>query len=299
MCYNLGMKRIFLTILSIITVFAFVFGCKPEQNPPTPLSGAEVFKLAEERVVEVKCGNEVGTGFIVSAKDGYATAVTCYHVVDGAGEESVRPSGGEWISEVDFLAYDDAFDVAFLRFACDKEIELPSALRVREEGTPVYAVGNAMGEGSCITDGIVSVSEEIATVGVRALPVTRVTAALNPGMSGGMVLDEYGALVGMAVGRKTVHNDGFVDSVGYVLPAVIINALYGRLDGVGSDRAIVHSSITYGKDSATVEGKTFVLKNGVLSADGVASVNGTAIEKIGSIAELTAVAVGTQTVSIG
>lgn len=280
-----------MVILIIITAFVGVLGCKPQPQSPTPLTAGEVFTAASERIVEIKCGNEVGSGFIISAADGYATAVTCYHLVDGEAEESVRAYGGEWIDEVEFVAYDNRFDTAFLRFACDKTLTVLDANARAKTGETVYAVGNALGEGVCIVDGIVSVSEEVATIEARKFPVVRVTAPFNPGMSGGIVLNEFGGTLGMAVGRREQFNGSMVNGVSYALPYSVIYALYSKASSVGTDKKIRYADIEFTSDGATLNGVSLTVANGAVCAEGVTRINGVELSKITSLSELACVVI--------
>lgn len=136
-----------------------------------------------------------GTAFAVR-RDG--TMLTNNHVVEGC--RSLTLKSGERVTVV---AADPQADLAILRvsghvfervahFRRDQTIDLGES--VTAFGYPLYqSVSTALN----ITNGIVS-----ATVGVNDNPVNfQINAALQPGNSGGPVLDAAGLVIGVAVAR--------------------------------------------------------------------------------------------------
>jgi S1-C subfamily serine protease len=74
-------------------------------------------------------------------------------------------------------------------------------------GLPVCAIGNAFGLGLSITCGRVSATHR-AGIGFNAVEdFIQTDAAVNPGMSGGALVDEDGALVGMLSAIFTKQSD--------------------------------------------------------------------------------------------
>jgi S1-C subfamily serine protease len=137
-----------------------------------------------------------GSGVLI-APDGYA--LTNAHVVAGtAGIEATLSDGRTLIADV--VGDDPATDLALLRLPADG---LPcgvlgdsNALRV---GDAVIAVGSPYGLSFTVTSGIVSaLGRTLPGGGGRVIEgVIQTDAPLNPGNSGGPLLDAEGAVVGI------------------------------------------------------------------------------------------------------
>jgi S1-C subfamily serine protease len=147
-------------------------------------------------------GEAVGAGSGV-AISGDGLIVTSAHVVDGARHGTATFSDG---SEIPFtvVGTDPLSDLAVLR-ADDGELSaatLGDATRLRV-GQLVIAIGNPQGFASSLTAGVVSGLGRSLPVGARGGPrrivenVIQTDAALNPGNSGGALVDGHGRVVGI------------------------------------------------------------------------------------------------------
>lgn len=143
-------------------------------------------------VAAIFAGEGMGSGFLVS-KDGYL--LTNNHVVSGAKYVKVRWSdGAEAVGEV--VRVDRRRDIAVIK--ADAGPRQPLALRTSAAalGEPVFAIGtplDAKFQGS-VTKGIVS-----ATRVYEGLPYIQSDVTINHGNSGGPLLDENGAVIGVTV----------------------------------------------------------------------------------------------------
>ena len=143
-----------------------------------------------------------GTGFVYNFS-GEMVILTNYHVVGGAINVSVTfVNGNGYIASV--LGSDPYADLAVLSTNAPYneysplEIVNSSTLMV---GEPVLTVGNPYGLAGSITTGIVSamgrtITEE-ASGSYAIADVIQTTALLNPGNSGGPLLDYKGHVVGI------------------------------------------------------------------------------------------------------
>jgi len=159
-------------------------------------------------VVRVETGAGTGSGFFVTAD----TLFTNVHVVTGNSTVTIRRSDGTTqAARVAAMAPD--FDVALLRIASpaatQATIPLGSASGVRI-GQEVVAIGSALGLlQNTVTRGIVS---GIRQVGSATLVQT--DAALNPGNSGGPLLDRAGNAIGVnASGFRGAQGLNFAVSI--------------------------------------------------------------------------------------
>jgi S1-C subfamily serine protease len=138
-----------------------------------------------------------GSGFVFTP-DGLV--LTNAHVVAGArGIEVLTTSGLRLAADV--LGTDPHTDIALLRVANSQPLpvlELGSARNIRV-GQLVVAIGNPFGYECTVTAGVVSALGRSlrATTGRLIEDVLQTDAALNPGNSGGPLLDSSGRAIGV------------------------------------------------------------------------------------------------------
>ena len=153
-----------------------------------------------------------GSGFVV---DGLL--VTNDHVVPDVEEVEVRFAEGEWTTAT-VLGGDAGSDLA----VCEPE-ELPGyadSLSFAEEprpvGTEVAAIGNPFGLQGSLSTGVVSGVERSlpAPTGFPIPDAVQTTAPLNPGNSGGPLVDLDGEVVG-------VISAGGGDAIGFAISAAL------------------------------------------------------------------------------
>jgi S1-C subfamily serine protease len=151
-----------------------------------------------------------GSAFVV---DSAGLLLTCFHVVEGATKVEILI--GDKIVEAAVLSTDKKNDLAVLQVVRKDLLALPlansNAVEVGEElrafGFPLASV---LGSTIKVTRGTLS-GVEIR----NAAKVFQIDAAVNPGNSGGPVVNEKGEVVGV-INAKLVSRD--VSNVGFAVP---------------------------------------------------------------------------------
>jgi S1-C subfamily serine protease len=163
-----------------------------------------VYDAANPAVVAIEVHREregppisAGSGFVFTT-DGLI--LTNSHVVRGARQVTVQTTAGG-AKDAAVLGDDPHTDIALLKIASSEplpSLSLGSARDLRV-GQLVVAIGNPMGFASTITAGVVSALGRSlrATTGRLIDDVIQTDAALNPGNSGGPLLDAQGRVIGV------------------------------------------------------------------------------------------------------
>ncbi|XDZ66105.1 S1C family serine protease [Alphaproteobacteria bacterium LSUCC0684] len=136
-----------------------------------------------------------GSGVVIDHQGDHAFILTAAHVVSRAREIAVRPHDGS-LTEAEMLAIDDERDLALLRVRISLA---PLSLNPEtpEIGGHVCVIANAFGLGLSFSCGVVSATGRQG-MGFNAIEdFIQTDAAVNPGASGGALVDEEGRLIGM------------------------------------------------------------------------------------------------------
>ncbi|WP_426064386.1 trypsin-like peptidase domain-containing protein [Flavobacterium sp. DSP2-3-1] len=139
---------------------------------------------------------QVGTGSgVIISEDGYI--VTNNHVIKGASEIEITLNNKKSY-QAKLIGTDSKMDIALLKI--DSEEKLPYTVFANSDavkvGEWVLAVGNPYNLTSTVTAGIVSAkARDLDTSGIQSFIQT--DAAVNPGNSGGALVNTRGELVGI------------------------------------------------------------------------------------------------------
>jgi S1-C subfamily serine protease len=175
---------------------------------------AALVARASPAVVGIRHRRGHGSGLAL-AEDGYV--LTNAHVARGARELLVRLSGTEEV-KAELVGADARTDLAVLRvhgITRLKTLALAEQRRVRV-GELVVAIGNPLGFDRSVTLGTVSaLYRDLPTPEGGVLEgLIQTDAAVNPGNSGGPLLDVDGAVVGI-----TTAMIPFAHGMGFAIPA--------------------------------------------------------------------------------
>jgi putative serine protease PepD len=164
-------------------------------------------------------GQGTGSGFVVSS-DGLI--VTNQHVVDGATQIAVQIGTDGETLPAQLVGIDASQDLALLDVDAEDLPALELADTGVEVGDPTYAIGNPYGLDHTLTTGVVSaVDRDLqAPDGGTIAGGIQTDAALNPGNSGGPLLDAGGEVIGVNAQIATGGDaQGGNVGIGFAIPA--------------------------------------------------------------------------------
>ncbi|MCK6694684.1 MAG: trypsin-like peptidase domain-containing protein, partial [Thermoanaerobaculia bacterium] len=172
--------------------------------------------------------------------------VTNHHVVEG--NRAVIIEGAKFKKQLAVVRYADRkYDLAFLD-GPQNGPELPvvrlgiaKTMRVRD---PITAIGHPFGLKFSVKSGIVSNDREI----MNNIPYLHIDAALNPGNSGGPLVDKDGDVVGI---NTFIIRDG--DNIGFSLPVSFLNDSLEDFNKAGGDNACRCTACSNVVSEATVD----------------------------------------------
>jgi putative serine protease PepD len=173
-------------------------------------------------VADTPQGQATGSGFVVS-KDGLI--VTNDHVVDGASQVQVKIGTSDKAQAAQVVGADPSRDLALLKVDGH---DLPTLSLADSSsvsvGDPTYAIGNPFGLDHTLTTGIVSALQRSlqAPDGATISGAIQTDAALNPGNSGGALINADGQVIGVNSQIQTGSSNGAEGGnvgIGFAIPS--------------------------------------------------------------------------------
>lgn len=177
-----------------------------------------------------------GTGFVWD-DEGYV--VTNHHVIEGGQRFVVTLADGTQI-DARLVGSSPDKDLAVLKVDGVPPERLPAiALGSSGDlqvGQSVFAIGNPFGLDQTLTTGVISgLGRTIRSkTGRRILDVIQTDAAVNPGNSGGPLLDSAGRMIG--VNTAIVSPSGAYAGIGFAVPVDTVNRVVPDLIAEGEYR---------------------------------------------------------------
>ena len=159
----------------------------------------------------------LGAGVVVNADGSILTAL---HVVDGAQQVKVRFTDGTQ-STAQVATRQPTNDIAVLSVQQQPSVIVPAVLGGGAQvGDAVFAVGHPLGLTQSLTAGVVSALGRSVKVGDnRSLDgLIQFDAAVNPGNSGGPLLNRDGQVIGIVTGLANPAQQSFFVGVGFAVP---------------------------------------------------------------------------------
>lgn len=165
-----------------------------------------------------------GSGIIVGETEEELLIATNNHVVASADKLEITFIDGS-TAEAVIKGTDEDMDLAVIAVPVSKlSDETKAAIAVAvlgdsdnlQLGEPVIAIGNALGYGQSVTDGIISaLNREIETENGATGTFIQTNAAINPGNSGGALLNIRGEVIGI---NSNKIGGSVIEGMGYAIP---------------------------------------------------------------------------------
>lgn len=170
-----------------------------------------------------------GSGCIVDAA-GYV--LTNYHVVRDAREITVHLADGRRVPGI-VVGYDQPTDVAVLKIDADKLIAAEwGDSEAAEVGALVWAIGSPFGLDRTITSGILSAKHRAGLAGTPYQDFLQSDVAVNPGNSGGPLVNSEGKVIGI---NTAIVGDAY-QGVSFAIPSSVAREVVDRIRADGEVR---------------------------------------------------------------
>jgi 2-alkenal reductase len=262
-------------------------------------SGVGLFQLEPaESVVQS------GSGIVW---DSAGHVVTNFHVIRGTDQIRVRLPTGEFVS-ARVIGTAPNYDLAVLQLERVRSGLHPIAIGSSADlqvGQAAFAIGNPYGLDQTLTSGIISaLHRRIPTsTAYEIAGVIQTDAAVNPGNSGGPLLDSAGRLIG--VNSAIISGSGASAGIGFAIPVDVVKKAAAELIRTGHVPAPGIGIVAAREATATQLGIDGVIivrtlpdspaeKAGLLSAaaaggaigDVIVAANGTPVHNVSELATI-------------
>lgn len=196
---------------------------------PGPALSSQVHQLIYPSLVLIQTevddddgdrGEGIGSGVIVSSAGEILTAL---HVVRNATAIQVAFTDGTK-SQAELTAADPALDIAVLNPRHPPEVIVPAVLgsiSTVHVGDEAFVVGNPFGLAGSMSAGVISGFDRSVTLsetGEQMTGLIQFDAAVNPGNSGGPLLNRSGQVIGIVTGLANPANERFFVGIGLAVP---------------------------------------------------------------------------------
>ena len=196
------LKKIFLFI-SFLNLCIPTFSFELLQTNP-----CSIYERINPAIVSIDSqlenGISCGTGCIIN-KNG--TILTSAHILEDGGEVIVTMSNGEDYKASILKKYGEKQDIALLKITAPydlKTVKFGDSSKIKV-GESVLAIGNPFGFNGTLTKGVISRID-------YSKNRIQTDAAINPGSSGGPLLNSHGELIGI---NQAIYNpDNNISNIG-------------------------------------------------------------------------------------
>lgn len=211
-----------------------------------------------------------GSGFVYKTDDKYGYVLTNHHVIAGATKIVLIRSDDKKIDGT-VLGSDEYLDLAVIRINASDSIDV-AAIGSSEDsklGDVVFTIGSPLGYEyrGTVTDGILSGKDRMVTVSLSGttsdwvMKVLQTNAAVNPGNSGGPLLNASGEVIGV-ISLKLVETE--VENMGFAIP---IEYAMSHIESLENNETIVRPML--GISMVNVTDTYTLYRSGIILDDSI------------------------------
>jgi len=197
-------------------------------STPPPAFSAQVYHVILPSIVYIESqsreegqnGIKVGTGVIIN---GAGDILTALHVVNNTVKIEVHFSDGTH-SIAEIISAESENDIALLHPSEPPSLIVPAVLGnagVMRVGDEAFAVGNPLGLVASMSAGVISGFNRTIPVGDGDLELQgliQFDTAVNPGNSGGPLLNRQGQVIGIVTALANPSEQNFFVGIGFAVP---------------------------------------------------------------------------------
>lgn len=203
------MKKMIFSV-SVLLIFSLpVFSYDKDE-----ITNITVYEKINPAIVAIDAkipdGTSSGSGCIISSK-GYI--LTSSHVIANSNDITIKTSDGEKYKAQVVKTAGKNKDLTLLKISCDKPLKtivIGNSATVKV-GQKVLAIGNPFGFSGTLTQGIVSRID-------KKRNKIQTDAAINPGSSGGPLLNTSGEVIGINQAIYNPDNNTSNIGIGFAIP---------------------------------------------------------------------------------
>ena len=196
---------------------------------PPPANSAQVYQVILPSLVIIQTQKEpsegedgvgVGSGVVINESGDILTAL---HVVSGAEKIEVSFADGSQTS-ASIIAAEPEHDIAVIHpdqppgLVVPAVLGNPNAMRIGDE---TYAVGNPLGLAGSMSAGVISGFDRSFTTNegdIQLKGLIQFDAAVNPGNSGGPLLNRNGQVIGIVTALANPFEQKSFSGIGFAVP---------------------------------------------------------------------------------
>lgn len=205
---------------------------------PLPAFSERVYRVIQPSLVLIESQSQdangtpersLGSGVVINDQGDILTSL---HVVTGSTQIKLTFADGTESSATVSQA-EPAQDIAVLSASTPPKEIIPATLGspgAMSVGDEAFAVGNPFGLYSSMSSGVISGfdrSFQPENSSIRLQGLIQFDAAVNPGNSGGPLLNRYGEVIGIVTGLVNPTEQNFFVGVGFAVPITIAAPVAG------------------------------------------------------------------------
>ncbi|MCL2350362.1 MAG: trypsin-like peptidase domain-containing protein [Defluviitaleaceae bacterium] len=219
-------------------------------------------------------GTRAGTGILMYETNSRYYIATNAHVIEGGEAVRVSIEGSSLIPAVP-IGRDDDNDLAVIAVYKSDAVQhgVHGVVVARfgdseqsEVGEIVLAIGNAMGEGITVTNGIVSAIGVTIHIDDITLNVMQTNAAINRGNSGGPLVNVFGEVIGINTAK---YAEQLAEGMGYAIPSHVAKPILQQImqQGAPARRPTIGITIAPWGVPESLSFRSHLLRSGHNEAD--------------------------------